>query len=110
MDVYRTPDEQFAGLPGYVFAPHYAEQDGLRMHYVDEGAGAPVLLLHGEPTWAFLYRKTIPALAGVARVVAPDYFGFGRSDKPTRIEDYSYDFHYAAIERLAAENGTFHEH
>ena len=73
------------------------------MHYVDEGAGDPVLLLHGEPTWAFLYRKMIPTLAGVARVVAPDYFGFGRSDKPTRIEDYSYDFHYASIERFADE-------
>jgi haloalkane dehalogenase len=71
------------------------------MHYVDEGSGAPVLLLHGEPTWAFLYRKMIPQLSRVARVVAPDYFGFGRSDKPTRLEDYSYDFHYGSIERLA---------
>jgi haloalkane dehalogenase len=103
VDFYRTPDERFDGLPAYAFEPHYVDQDGLRMHYVDEGTGAPVLLLHGEPTWAFLYRKMIPALSGVARVVAPDYFGFGRSDKPTRIEDYSYDFHYGAIERLAAE-------
>ena len=62
-----------------------------------------MLLLHGEPSWAFLYRKLIPPLAAVSRVVAPDYFGFGRSDKPTRIEDYSYDFHYASIERLAEE-------
>ncbi len=103
MEVYRTPDEQFVGLPGYDFEPHYVEQDGLRMHYVDEGSGAPVLLLHGEPTWAFLYRKMIPTIAVVARAVAPDYFGFGRSDKPTRIEDYSYDFHYASIERFADE-------
>ena len=103
MEVYRTPDERFEGLPGYAFEPHYVEQDGLRMHYVDEGAGDPVLLLHGEPTWAFLYRKMIPTIAGVARVVAPDYFGFGRSDKPTRIEDYSYDFHYASIERFVDE-------
>jgi haloalkane dehalogenase len=103
VEIYRTPDERFAGLPGYAFEPHYVEQDGLRMHYVDEGTGDPVLLLHGEPTWAFLYRKMIPGLAGVARAVAPDYFGFGRSDKPTRVEDYSYDFHYASIERLAAE-------
>jgi haloalkane dehalogenase len=72
---------------------------------VDEGAGDPVLLLHGEPTWAYLYRKMIPQLAGVARVVAPDYFGFGRSDKPTRIEDYSYDFHFRSIERFADELG-----
>ncbi len=103
MEFYRTPDERFEGLTGYSFAPNYAEQDGLRMHYVDEGAGDPVLLLHGEPTWAFLYRKMIPTLTGSARVVAPDYFGFGRSDKPLRIEDYSYDFHYGSIERLADE-------
>lgn len=101
MDVYRTPDEQFEALPGYAFEPRYVEQDGLRMHYVDEGSGDPVLLLHGEPTWAFLYRKIIPAVSGVARAIAPDYFGFGRSDKPTRLEDYSYDFHYGSIERLA---------
>ena len=101
MEAYRTPDERFEDLPGYAFEPHYLDEDGLRMHYVDEGSGDPVLLLHGEPTWAFLYRKMIPAIAGVARAVAPDYFGFGRSDKPTRIEDYSYDFHCASIERLA---------
>jgi haloalkane dehalogenase len=100
---FRTPDERFENLPGYTFEPRYLEQDGLRMHYVEEGVGDPVLLLHGEPSWAFLYRKLIPPLAQVARVVAPDYFGFGRSDKPTRIEDYSYDFHYGSIERLADE-------
>jgi haloalkane dehalogenase len=103
VEVYRTPDDRFEGLPDYAFAPHYLEQDDLRMHYVDEGSGDPVLLLHGEPTWAYLYRKLIPPLAGVARAVAPDYFGFGRSDKPTRIEDYSYDFHYRSIELLADE-------
>ncbi len=103
MDVFRTPDEQFEGLPGYDFAPRYLDQDGLRMHYVDEGEGDPVLLLHGEPSWAFLYRKMIPPLASTARIVAPDYFGFGRSDKPVRPEEYSYDFHYASIERLAEE-------
>jgi haloalkane dehalogenase len=103
VDSYRTPDEQFEGLPGYDFAPHYFEQYGLRMHFVDEGEGDPVLLLHGEPTWAFLYRKMIPQLASVGRVVAPDYFGFGRSDKPTQIEDYSYDLHYNSIERLVDE-------
>ena len=65
---YRTPDERFADLPGYDFAPHYVEQDGLRMHYVDEGEGDPVLLLHGEPTWAYLYRKVIREVAPVARV------------------------------------------
>jgi len=103
MEAYRTPDERFDGLPGYAFQPRYVEQGGLRMHYVDEGAGDPVLLLHGEPTWAFLYRKMIPTIAGAARAVAPDYFGFGRSDKPTRIGDYSYNFHYESIERFADE-------
>jgi haloalkane dehalogenase len=103
VEAYRTPDERFAGLPGYAFAPRYLEQDGLRMHYADEGTGSPVLLLHGEPTWAFLYRKVIPRLAVASRAIAPDYFGFGRSDKPTRMEDYSYDFHYRSIERLAVE-------
>ncbi|MGZ4390199.1 MAG: haloalkane dehalogenase [Gaiellaceae bacterium] len=100
---FRTPDEAFEGLPGYGFAPHYLEQDGLRMHYVDEGGGDPVLLLHGEPTWAYLYRKLIPELAPAARVVAPDYFGFGRSDKPTEQGWYSYDGHYRSLERLAEE-------
>lgn len=101
MDVYRTPDERFADLPGWTFAPRYVEQDGLRMHYVDEGQGQPALLLHGEPTWGFLYRKLIPPLAAAARVLAPDYFGFGRSDKPTARDWYSYDAHYEAIERFA---------
>jgi haloalkane dehalogenase len=101
MRAYRTPDAQFEDLPGYGFGPNYIEQDGLRMHYVMEGEGPPVLFLHGEPSWAYLYRKLIPPLSDVARVVAPDYFGFGRSDKPLRIDDYSYDFHYRSIERLA---------
>jgi haloalkane dehalogenase len=103
MEAFRTPDERFDALPDYSFEPRYLEQDGLRMHYVDEGTGDPVLMLHGEPTWAFLYRKMIPAIAGAARAIAPDYFGFGRSDKPTRIADYSYDFHYESVERFADE-------
>ena len=100
MNVYRTPDERFADVPAYLFAPHYAEVDGLRMHYLDEGIGDPVLLLHGEPTWSFLYRRMVPALAAVARVVAPDYIGFGRSDKPVDRDWYSYDAHYGSLERL----------
>jgi haloalkane dehalogenase len=102
MSVYRTPDERFADLPGYTYEPHYLDQDGLRMHYVDEGAGDPVVLLHGEPTWAFLYRKIIPELVGSARCIAPDYFGFGRSDKPTEPGFYTYDRHVASISRFAA--------
>jgi haloalkane dehalogenase len=110
MSVYRTPDSAFASLPGYDFEPRYLDFDGLRMHYVDEGAGDPVLLLHGEPTWAYLYRKVIPELAGSARCVAPDYFGFGRSDKPTDPGWYSYDRHaeslVAFVERLDLRDVT----
>jgi haloalkane dehalogenase len=96
MTVYRTPDERFAALPGYDFEPHYLELDGLRMHYVDVGDGPTVLLLHGEPTWSFLYRKVIGELRGF-RCVAPDYFGFGRSDKPTDVGWYSYDRHAESL-------------
>jgi haloalkane dehalogenase len=103
VNVYRTPEERFAGLPGFGFAPNYGEQDGLRMHYLDEGAGDPVLCLHGEPTWSFLYRKMIPVLVGAARVVAPDYFGFGRSDKPVEVGWYSFDRHYGSILRLVED-------
>jgi haloalkane dehalogenase len=102
-DVFRTPDERFADLPGFAYEPRYLEQDGLRMHYVDEGEGDPVLCLHGEPTWSFLYRKLIPALSAVARVVVPDYFGFGRSDKPTDVRWYTFDRHCASIVRLVEE-------
>jgi haloalkane dehalogenase len=102
-EAFRTPDACFAALPGYDFEPHYMEQDGLRMHYVDEGEGAPVLLLHGEPTWSYLYRKVIPEVARVARCIAPDYLGFGRSDKPVENEWYSYDAHTASLERVVDE-------
>ncbi len=103
MSVYRTPDERFAGLPGFPYEPHYVEQEGLRMHYLDEGGGDPVLCLHGEPTWSFLYRKMIPVLVGAGRVVCPDYFGFGRSDKPTELGWYGFDRHYGSILRLVEE-------
>jgi haloalkane dehalogenase len=103
MSVYRTPDARFHKVPGFPYEPHYLDQDGLRMHYLDEGGGDSVLCLHGEPTWSFLYRKMIPVLAEVARVVAPDYFGFGRSDKPTDIGWYSFDRHYGSILRLVEE-------
>lgn len=96
MEFLRTPDERFAHLPDYPFAPHYVEVDGLRIHYVDEGPADahPVLLLHGEPSWSYLYRKMIPVLTAAGhRAVAPDFPGFGRSDKPTRREDYTYQRH-----------------
>ena len=103
MDAYRTPDDRFLDLPGYPFQPHYVEQDGLRMHHVDEGGGAPILMLHGEPTWSYLYRKMIPALAASHRTIAPDLFGFGRSDKPTERAFYTYDRHVESIVRLVDE-------
>jgi haloalkane dehalogenase len=104
LQTYRTPDERFAGLPGYDFEPRYIEQDGLRMHRVDEGSGSPILLLHGEPTWSYLYRKMIPPLVAAGhRVVAPDYFGFGRSDKPALQSWYTYDRHVDSIKRLVEE-------
>jgi len=94
--VLRTPDECFEGLSDFPFAPHYVEVNGYRVHYVDEGPrnAAPILLLHGEPSWCYLYRKMIPPLAAAGhRCVAPDLVGFGRSDKLARREDYSYRFH-----------------
>ncbi len=96
MEILRTPDERFVNLPGYPFAPYYVEVNGLRIHYVDEGPrnASPVLLLHGEPSWAYLYRKMIPILTAAGyRAVAPDLVGFGRSDKPVRREDYTYQRH-----------------
>jgi len=103
IDVFRTPDERFAGLPDWPFSPRYTTADGLQIHYVEEGEGDPILLLHGEPTWGFLYRKLIPRLAAVGRVVVPDLLGFGRSDKPVAREWYSYDAHFASLERFALE-------
>lgn len=107
--ILRTPESRFANLPGYGFAPNYMELgDGdVRMHYVDEGPrdASPVLMLHGEPSWSYLYRKMIPLFAAAGcRAIAPDLIGFGKSDKLPRVEDYSYQRHadwlLAFIERL----------
>lgn len=111
VEARRTPDERFSGLPGFPFAPHYLEWEGLRLHYIDEGRGAPVVMFHGEPTWAFLYRKVaVPLLAAGYRVIAPDCPGFGRSDKPVDPGFYSYDNHTAAmlalVEHLGLERAT----
>jgi haloalkane dehalogenase len=103
VDVYRTPDERFRGLPGYPFEPHYLEWQGLRMHYLDVAEAEPILLLHGEPDWSYLYRKMVPILAGRFRVVAPDYLGFGRSDKPTAMDWYSFDRHVESIKNLVRQ-------
>jgi haloalkane dehalogenase len=107
MDIERTPDEQFGGI-GWEFEPHYlVHPDGLRQHYVDERpAGEPrgtFLLLHGEPSWAYLYRDMIRPLVDLGfRVVAPDHFGFGRSDKPTDEEWFTIARHRGALEHLIA--------
>lgn len=97
MPVIRTPDERFQNLPDFPYPPRYVEVNGLRLHYVEAGAGDPILCLHGEPTWSFLYRKMIPTLAGHGRVIAPDFVGFGRSDKLTEIGEYSYRLHYELL-------------
>jgi haloalkane dehalogenase len=94
--VLRTPENRFPNLPGYPFQPHYVHVDGLRMHYVDQGPrdGQVVLMLHGEPSWSYLYRKMIPILAAAGlRAIAPDLIGFGRSDKPANRADYTYQRH-----------------
>jgi len=98
MEVFRTPDERFEGLPDFPFAPRYAEVGGLRMHYLDEGEGAPVVCFHGEPSWSYLYRRMLPPLVAAGhRVVCPDLAGFGRSDKPTDLDWYSYDRHVEQV-------------
>ena len=118
MDFLRTPDDRFAGLPDYPFEPHYVDVptfDGttLRVHYVDEGPedGEIVLLLHGEPSWSYLYRRMIPVLASAGlRAVAIDLVGFGRSDKPASRTDYTYQAHMdwtrEAIERIGLHDIT----
>ncbi len=115
MSALRTPDGRFAELPGFPFAPQYVEAlDGLRMHYVDEGPRAArrtFLCLHGQPTWSYLYRRMIaPFVASGARVVAPDLYGFGRSDKPVEDAWYTFTRHrdslVALVERLGLRDVT----
>jgi len=102
-EIVRTPDERFEGLSGFDYQPHYVEIAGLRIHYVDEGpkGATAVLLLHGEPTWSYLYRKMIPVITAAGyRAVAPDLVGFGRSDKYLRREDYSYQMQVDVMAEL----------
>src|SRR5438046_7709493 len=107
MAALPTPHGRFPRPPGYAFAPHYVEVEGLRIHSLDDGprGAAPVLLLHGEPSWSYLYRKMIPLITAAGRrAIAPDLVGFGRSDKPVRREDYTYQRHVdwmrGVLERL----------
>lgn len=93
-EVFRTPDEAFERFPDFDYEPEYADLDGLRIAYLDEGDGDPVLFLHGEPTWSYLWRKVFPSVRDAGfHCIVPDLAGFGRSDKPTDIEWYSYDQH-----------------
>jgi len=93
MPVIRTPDERFSKLPDFPFSPHYIKVNGLRIHYVDEGKGETILCLHGEPSWSFLYRKMIASMSKKHRVIAMDFIGFGRSDKFTEREAYTFKMH-----------------
>ena len=98
MEVYRTPEERFEDLPGFPHEPHYRDWEGMRLAHIDEGEGTPVVLLHGEPTWSYLYRKVIDRLLEAAhRCIAPDLPGFGRSDKPVDDDWYSYANHTRAV-------------
>ncbi|MEM7662324.1 MAG: haloalkane dehalogenase [Pseudomonadota bacterium] len=102
----RTPEDRFANLPDYDFEPSYIEVLGYRMHYVDEGPrdGEVILLLHGQPSWSYLYRHMIPPLAEAGyRVIAPDLVGFGKSDKPLKQSDYSYQMHIDIMEAFVAQ-------
>jgi haloalkane dehalogenase len=100
-DAIRTPDELFEGLPDFPFAAQWSQFDGLRLAHVDEGDGAPVLFMHGEPTWSFLWRKVLgPVRDAGYRCIAPDLPGFGRSDKPMDIDWYTYDRHTEAMAAL----------
>lgn len=104
VNAVRTPEELLQGLPDFPFSSHYREVEGLRLAHIDEGAGAPVLFIHGEPTWSFLWRKVIPPVRDAGfRCIAPDHAGFGRSDKPTDIEWYSYDKHTELAAHLLDE-------
>ncbi len=98
--VWRTPEDRFTNLPDFPYKPQYVEVEGLRMAYVEKGTGDPILMLHGEPTWGYLYRHMIPPLAEVGRAVVPDLIGFGRSDKPGADNAYSYKSHARWLRRF----------
>jgi haloalkane dehalogenase len=103
-DAIRAPDELLADLPDFPFEPSYRQLDGLRLAHIDTGDGPPVIFFHGEPTWSFLWRKVVPPVRDAGfRCIAPDMPGFGRSDKPTDIEWYSYDRHTEALAALLEE-------
>jgi len=100
--ILRTPEERFANLPDFPYEPKYVEMEGLRMAYVESGEGAPILMLHGEPTWGYLYRHMIPTLAKLGRVIVPDLIGFGRSDKPALTNAYTYKSHVRWVRKFVS--------
>ena len=115
--VLRTPDDRYENLKDFPFQPNYIDIQGLRVHYLDEGPkdADPILLLHGEPAWSYLFRKMIPVLTDAGhRVIVPDMVGFGKSDKFESIDDYSYQFHIDVmselVRRLDLKDTTFVGH
>ena len=110
-ETVRTPDERFANLSDYPFEPNYVEIEGYRIHYVDEGPrdGQTILLMHGQPSWSYLYRHMIPPLVEAGyRVIAPDLVGFGKSDKPLKQSDHSYQMHVDVMSAFARDRPSGH--
>ncbi len=100
MQFITTPLSRFDSIKDFPYQPHYIAYKGMKMHYIDEGEGEVILALHGEPTWSYLYRKFVPLLSQKYRFIAPDFFGFGKSDKPVNTSDYSFAFHYESLKNL----------
>ncbi|PWI47219.1 haloalkane dehalogenase [Candidatus Heimdallarchaeota archaeon B3_Heim] len=104
MNLIRTPEKNFDNLPGFLYEPKYVTLNGARVHYIDEGSGDVILCLHGEPTYSYLYRKMVkPFTSAEKRVISFDFIGFGRSDKFTSLEDYTYDMHYKTLTKFVEE-------
>lgn len=114
MPIIRTPDDRFENLADYPFEPHYLDFDGKRIHYIDEGQGTPILCLHGEPTWSYLYRHMIPLFAEKHRAISFDFIGFGKSDKFSEMDEYSFELHQQTllhvVETLDLQNMTLIVH
>ena len=97
-EILRTPDHYFENLPNYSYQANYINIGDTRIHYLDEGKGETILCLHGEPSWSFLYRKFIPILSKKYRVICPDFIGFGKSDKYSKVSDYSFELHFNTLQ------------
>lgn len=104
-EIIRTPEGRFLHLPEFEYTPNYFQHHQARVHFLKEGNGRPILCLHGEPSWSFLYRKMIPELSKIGTVYAPDFIGFGKSDKFTKIKDYSFSMHYNMLDDFIKSQG-----